>query len=158
MQKAWSISVQFSGSLMSNSLWPHGPQHARPPCPSPTPRVYSNSCPLSQWCHSTISSSVVPFSSWLQSCPASGSFQMSQFFTSSGQSNGASASASVFPRHIQYWSPLGLTGWSTSIPRQRRCSTSLPRQRRCSSSLPRQWQVFQLSSTHSEILEIMVST
>ena len=84
-------SVQFSRSIMSNSLWPHGLQHARPPCPSPTPGVYSNSYPLSQWCHPTISSSVVPFSSHLQSCPASGSFPMSQFFASSGQSIGASA-------------------------------------------------------------------
>ena len=79
-------SVQFSRSLVSSSLWPHGLQHASPPCPSPTPRVYSNLCPLSQWCHPTISSSVVPFSSHLQSFPASGYFQMSQFFASGGQS------------------------------------------------------------------------
>ena len=90
-------SVQFSRSVMSDSLQPHEPQHARPPCPSPTPRVYSNSCPLSWWCHPTISSSVVPFSSCPQSFPASGSFQMSQFFTSGGQSIGVSASASVLP-------------------------------------------------------------
>ena len=88
-------SVQFSRSVMFDSLWPHGLQHARPPCPSPTHRVYSNSCPLSQWCHPTISSSVVPFSSHLQSFPASGSFQMSQFFASDGQSIGVSASATV---------------------------------------------------------------
>ena len=88
-----SHSVQFSRSVVSDSLWPHGLQHARPLCPSPTPRVYSNSCPLSQWCHPTISSSVVPFSSCLQSLPASGSFKMSQFFTSGGQSIGVSASA-----------------------------------------------------------------
>ena len=80
-----SLSVQFSHSLVSNSLWPHGLQHARPPCPSPTPGVYSNSYPLSQWCHATISSSVIPFSPCLQSFPASGSFQMSQFFASGGQ-------------------------------------------------------------------------
>ena len=96
---------------MSDSLWPHGLQRARPPHPSPTPRVYSNSCPLSWWCHPTISSSVVPISSCLQSFPASRSFQMSQFFTSGGQSIGVSASASVLPMNIQDWFPLGLTGW-----------------------------------------------
>ena len=100
-------SVQFSRSVMSNSLWPHGLQHARPPCSSPVPRVYSNSCPLSQWCHPTISSSVIPFSSCLQSFPASGSFPMSQFFTSGGQSVVVSASASVLPMNIQDWFPLG---------------------------------------------------
>ena len=104
-------SVQFSRSVVSNSLWPHELQNARPPCPSPTPGVYSNSCPLSQWCHPTISSCVVPFSSCLQSCPASGSFPMSQFFTSGGQSIGASTSASVLPMNIQDWFPLGWTGW-----------------------------------------------
>ena len=103
-------SVQFSRSVVSNSLWPHELQNARPPCPSPTPGVYSNSCPMSQWCHPTISSSVVPFSSCLQSFPASGSFPMSQFFTSDGQSIGVSASASVLPMNIQDWSPLGWTG------------------------------------------------
>ena len=92
---------------MSNSLWPHELKHARPPCPSPTPGVYSNSCPLSQWCHPTISSSVIPFSSRLQSFPTSGSFQMSQFFTSGGQSIGISALASVLPMNIQDWFPLG---------------------------------------------------
>ena len=107
----WYPSVQFSHSILSNSLWPHGLQHARPPCPSPTPRVYSNSCPLRQWCPPTISSSVVPFSSHPQSFPASRSFQMSQFFTSGGQSIGASASASVLPMNIQDWFPLGRTGW-----------------------------------------------
>jgi len=105
------ISVQFSCSVVSNSLWPHGQQHARPPCPSPTPGVYSNSCPLSQWCHPTISSSVVPFSSHLQSFPASGSFQMSQLFASGGQSIGVSASTSVLPMNIQDWFPLGWTSW-----------------------------------------------
>ena len=103
-------AVQFIHSVMSDSLWLHGLWHARPPCPSPTPRVYSNSCPLSQWCHPTISSSVVPFSC-PQSFPASGSFQMSQFFTSGGQSIGVSASASVLPMNIQDWFPLGWTGW-----------------------------------------------
>ena len=100
----------FSGSLMSNSLWPHGLQHARLPCPSPSPGACSNSCPLSQWCHPTISSSVVPFSSCPPSFPASGYFPVSQLFTSGGQSIGASASASVLPMNIQSWFPLGLTG------------------------------------------------
>ena len=86
-----NISVQFSRSVMSDSLWPHGPQHARPPCPSPTPRVYSNSCPLNRWCHPTISSCVVPFSSCPQSFSSSGSFQMSQFFSIGGQSIGVSS-------------------------------------------------------------------
>ena len=103
-------SVQFSGSVVSNSLQTHGPQHTRPHCPSPTHGLYSNSCPLSQWCHPTISS-VVPFSSFPQSFPASGSFQISQLFASSGQTMGASAWASVLPVSIQDWSPLGLTGW-----------------------------------------------
>ena len=102
---------QFSCSVVSNSLWHHGLQHARPPCPSATPGVYLNSCPLSQWCHPTISSSVVPFSSCRQSFPASGSFQMSQLFTSSGQSIRVSASTSVLPMNTQDWSPLGWTGW-----------------------------------------------
>ena len=96
---------------MSDSLQSHGLQHSSPPCPSPIPRIYSNSCPWSQWCHPTISSSVVPFSSCLQSFPASGSFQMSQSFTSSGQSIGVSASTSVLPMNVQDWSPLGWTGW-----------------------------------------------
>ena len=95
---------------MSDSLWPHGLQHARPPCPSPTPGAYSNSCPLSQWCHATISSSVVPFTSHLQSFPASGSFQMSQLFTSDGQSIAVSASASVLPMTVQEWFSLAWTG------------------------------------------------
>ena len=96
---------------MSDSLWPHGLQHARLPCPSPTPGACSNSCTLSQWCHPTISSSVIPLSSRLQSFPASGSFQMSQFFTSGGQSIGVSASASVLPMNIHDWFPLGLIAW-----------------------------------------------
>ena len=104
-------SVQFTRLVVSNSLQPHEPQHARPPCPSPTPRVYPNSCSLSQWCHPTISSSVIPFSSCPQSFPASGSFQMSQLFPSGGQSIGVSASTSVLPMNTQGWSPLGWTGW-----------------------------------------------
>ena len=104
-------SVQFSHSVMSDSLWPHGLQHARPPCPSPTPRVYSNSCLLSRWCHPTILSFVVPFFSRLQSFPASGSFPVSQFFASGGQNIGVSALASVLPMNIQDWFPLGWTNW-----------------------------------------------
>ena len=104
------ISVQFSRSVVSDSLWPHDLQHDRPPCPSPTSRACSSSCPLSRWCHPTILSSVVPFSSPLPSFPASGSFLMSLFFTSGGQSMGASASASVLPMNIQDWFPLGWTG------------------------------------------------
>ena len=96
---------------MSDSLQSHGLQHARPPCPSPTPGVYSDSCPLSWRCHPAISFSVVPFSSCLQSFPASGSFRMSQLFTSGGQSFGVSASTSVLPMNTQDWSPLGWTGW-----------------------------------------------
>ena len=105
-------SVRFSRSVVSESLGPHGLQHTTPPCPSPTPGgvVPVDSCPLSQWCHPTISSSVVPSSSHLQSFPASGSFQMSQFFTSDGQSIGVSASPSVLLVNIQDWFPLRLTG------------------------------------------------
>ena len=110
--KVSCCSVQFSSvAQLCPTLQPHGLQHARPPCPSPTPRVYSNSCPLSWWCHPTISCSVVPFSYCPQSFPASGSFQMSQFFASGGQSIGASALASVLPMNIQDWFPLGWTGW-----------------------------------------------
>ena len=104
-------SVQFSHSVVSDSLRPHGLQHARLPCPSPTPRAYSNSCPSTRQCHPSISSSVVPFSSCLHSLPASGAFQMSQLFTSGGQSIEVSASASVLPMNIQGWFPLGWTGW-----------------------------------------------
>ena len=100
--------VQFSHSVMSYSLWPHGLQHARLPCPSPTPGAYTNSCPLSQWCCPTISSSVVPFSSRLQSFLASGSFLKSQLFVSCGQIIGVLASASVLPMNIQDWFPLGI--------------------------------------------------
>ena len=109
----WQIrlhSDQFSHSVMSDSLRPHGLQHARPPCPSPTPGACSNSCPLSWWCHPTISSSVIPFSSRLQSFPESGSFPVNQFFTSGGQSIGISASASILAMNIQDWFSLGLTG------------------------------------------------
>ena len=104
-------SVQFSHSVVSNSLRPHESQHTRPPCPSPTPRIHSNSCPLSWWCHPTISSSVIPFSSYPQSFSESGSFQMSQLFPSGGQSIGVSAPTSVLSMNTQDWSPLGWTGW-----------------------------------------------
>ena len=104
-------SVQFNRSVVSDSLRPLEPQHARPPCPSPTPGVYPNSCPLSWWCHPTISSSVVPFSSCPQHLPASGSFQMSQLFASGGQIIGVSASTSVLPMNTQDWFPLVWTGW-----------------------------------------------
>ena len=104
------FSVQFS-SVVSNSLWPHEPQHARPPCLSPTPGIYRNSCPLSQWCHLTISFSVDPFSSCLQSFPTLGSFQLSWLFTSGGQTIWVSALTSVLPINTQDLSPLGWTGW-----------------------------------------------
>ena len=104
-------SVQFSCPVVSDSLWPHGLQYTRLPCPSPTPRAYSNSCPLSQWCHPTISSSVIPFSSCPLSLPASVSFPVNQLFQWGGQSIGVSASASALSMNIQDWCPLGRTGW-----------------------------------------------
>ena len=110
-------SAHFSRSVVSNSLWPNESEHARPPCPSPTPRVYSNSCPSSRWCHPAISSSVSPFSSGPQSLPASGSFPMSQLFAWGGQSMGVSASASVFPMNIKDWSALGWMVGSLCSPR-----------------------------------------
>ena len=116
IKKLWYIytmeySVQFSRSVVSDSSWPHELQHARPPCPSPTPRVHSNSRPLSQWCHPAISSSVIPFSSCPQSLPASESFPMSQLFTWGGQSTGVSALASFLSKNTLDWSPLEWTGW-----------------------------------------------
>ena len=119
------LSVQFSRSVMSDSLWSHGLQHARLACPSPTPRVYSNPCPLSWWCHPTISSSVDPFSH-LQSFSASGSFQISQLFASGGQSIGVSALTSVLPMNIQDWFPLGWTGWSPCSSRDSQESSPTP--------------------------------
>ena len=110
-EKIKFYSVQFSHSVMSNSLWPHESQYARPPCPSPSPQVHSNSHPSSQWCHPAILSSVVPFSSCPQFLPASGSFPMSQLFAWGGQSIGVSASASFLPKNTQDWSPLEWTGW-----------------------------------------------
>ena len=124
----WEIpsSVQFSPSVVSNSLWPHEPQHTRPPCLSPTPQVYPNSCPSSQWCHPAISSSVIPFSSCPHYFPASGSFQMSQLFTSGGQNVGVSASTSVLPMNTQDWSPLGWTNWISLSPRDSQESSPTP--------------------------------
>ena len=113
-----AIAFSVSHSVMSKSLWPHGLQHTRLPCPSPNPETCSNSCPSSQWCHPTISSSVIPFSSCLQSFPASGSFPVSQFFALDGQSIGVSTSASVLPLNIQDWFPLGWTGWISLQPKE----------------------------------------
>ena len=108
--ESWKVPVQYSHSVVSDSLRPHELQHARPPCPSQTPRVYSNSCPLSRWCHPAIPSSVIPFCSSPQSLPASGSFPMSQLFAWGSQSTGVSALASVLPMNTQDWSHLGWTG------------------------------------------------
>ena len=122
-----TLVCRLSHSVMSDSLQPHEAQHARPPCPSPTPGVYPNSCLLSRWCHPTISSSVIPFSSHLQSFPASGSFQMSHLSTSGGQSIGASASISVLSMNNQDWSPLGWTDWiSLPCPRDSQESSPIP--------------------------------
>ena len=120
----WLHSVQFGCSVVSDSLLSHGLQHARPPCPSPTPGVYSHLCPFSRWCHPTISSSLVPLSSCLQSLPASGSFQASPFFASGGQSIGVSASASVLPMNTQDWFPLGFG--SPCSPRDSQESSPTP--------------------------------
>ena len=126
--------VQFSRSVVSDSLRPHESQHARPPCPSPTPGVHPNPCPLSWWCHPTISSSVVPFSSCPQSFPASGSFQMGQLFASGGQTIGVSASTSVLPMNTQDWSPLGWTGWISLQPRDSQESSPTPQFKSINSS------------------------
>ena len=119
-------SVQFSCSVMSDSLQSHGLQHARPPCPSPVPGVYSNWCPSSLWCHPTTSSCVIPFSLHLQSFPATGSYQMSQFFTSDSQSVRVLASASVLPMNIQDWFPLGWTGWISLQSKRSQESSPIP--------------------------------
>ena len=124
---------QFSCSVVSDSLWPHEPQHTRPPCPSPTPAVHPNPCPLSRWCHPAISSSVVPFSC-PQSFSASGSFQMSQVFTSGGQSIGVSASISVPPMNTQDWSPLGWTGWISLQSKDSHASSPTPQFKSINSS------------------------
>ena len=128
-------SVRFSCSVVSDSLWPHGLQHGRPPYPSSTPRAYSNSCPLSLWWHPTISSSVVPFSSCLQSFPTSVFFPRSQFFASGGQSIGVSALASVLPMNIQDWFILGLTGLIPCSPRDSQESSPTPQFKSISSSV-----------------------
>ena len=128
-------SVQFSCSVMSNTLWPHGLQHARTHCPSSTPGVYPNSCPLSWWCHPTISSSVVPVFFHLQSFSASGSFQMSQLFASGGQNIGVSASTSVLPRNTQDWSLLGWTGWISLQSKNSQEASPTPQFKSASSSV-----------------------
>ena len=145
-------SVQFTHSVMSDSLWPHELQHARPPCPSPTPGVYPNSRLSSQWCHPTISSSVVPFPSRLQSFPASGSFQMSQFFASGCQSIGVLASTSVHPINIQDWFPLGWTGWISlqSKGLSRVFSNTIVQKYQFFGTQPSKWSN---SHTHTRLLE-----
>ena len=127
-------SVQFRRSVVSDSLQPHESQHARPPCPSPTPGVHPDSCASSQWCHPATSSSVVPFSSCPQFLPASGSFPMSQLFTWGGQSIGVSASASVLPKNTQDWSPLEWTGWISLHPRDLQESSPAPQFKNINSS------------------------
>ena len=136
-QMLHDIAVQFrslSRSVVSDSLWPNGLQHIKPPCPSPTPGAYSNSGPSSQWRHPTIWSSVDPFASCLQSLPASGSFQMSQLFISSGQSIGVSTSTSVLPMNSQDWFPLGCTGWISCSPRDSQESSPTPQFKSINSS------------------------
>ena len=127
-------SVQFSCSVVSDSLGPRGLQHARLPCPSPTHGAYSDSCPLRQWCHPTISSSVIPFSSHLQSFLSSGSFQTNQFFASSSQSIGVSASVSVLPMNILDWFPLGWTGWISLLSKDSQESSPTPQFKSINSS------------------------
>jgi len=145
-------SVPFSRSVVSHSLQPHGPQHGRLRCPSTTPRIYSNSYLLRQWCQPTISCSVVPFSSCLQSFPASGSFQMSQLFTSGGQSIGASVSASVLPMNIQDWFPLGWTSWISlqSKGLSRVFSNTIVQKHQFFSAQPSLWSN---SHIHTQLLE-----
>ena len=150
-------SVKFSRSLVSDSLQPHELQHARPPCPSSTPGVYSNSCPSSQWCHPAISSSVVPFSSCPQSLPASRSFQVSQFFTSGGQSIGISASASALPTNIQYWFPLGLTGW-ISLQSARLVAINLWFKKKSIKFVHRKWVLYQREIAENQMLSDSVQS
>ena len=146
---SWKVRVQFSSVTQScPTLPPHEPQHSRPPCPSPTPRVYPNPCPLSWWCHPTISSSVFCFSSCPQSFPASGSFQMSQLFTSGGQSIGVSASASVLPMNTQDWFPLGWTGWISLKFRDSQESSPTPKFKNINSLAFRFLYNPTLTSTH----------
>ena len=131
----WNATFQFSCSVVSDSLSPHESQHTRPPCPSPTPRVHPNSCPLTRWYHQTILSFVIPFSSCPQSFPASRSFPMSQPFTSGGQSIGVSGSASVLPVNIQDWVLLGLTGLISLQPRDSQESSPTPQFKSINSSV-----------------------
>ena len=141
-------SIQFGHSVVSNSLRSHELQHARPPCSSPTPRVYPNSCPLSRWCHPAISSSVVPFSSCPQSLPASGYFPLSEFFAWGGQSTGVSALASFLPKNTQDWSPLnGLVG-SPCSPRDSQESSPAPQFKSINSTV--------LSFLHSPIVTLLI--
>ena len=140
-----TLHVQFSRSVVSDCLWPYESQHARPPCPSPTPGVHSDSHPSSQWCHPAISSSVIPFSSCPQPLPASESFPMSQLFAWGGQSTGVSASASVLPMNTQDWSPLRWTGWISCSLRDSQESSPTPQFKSISSSV--------LSFLHSPTLK-----
>ena len=141
---------------MSDSLQPHGLQQTRLPCPSPTPGAYSDSCPLSRWCHPTISSSVIPFSSRLQSFPASGSFQMSQLFTSGGQSIGVSASASVLPMNIQDWFPLRWTGW-ISLQSKGLSNTTVQKHQFCGAHLSL-WPSSQSYMTTGKTIALTIQT
>ena len=144
-----TVSVQFNHSVVSDSLQPHGLQQSRPPCPSPTPIVYPNSYPLSRWCHPTISSSVIPVSSCPQSFPTSGSFQMSQLFTSGGQNIGVSASTLVLPMNTQDWFPLGWTDGSPCSPRDSQESSLTPQFKSINfSALSFLYESFQLSYTY----------
>ena len=149
------LLVQFSHSVVSDSLWPHGLQHARLSCPSPTPRACSGSCPLTWWCHPTISSIVFPFSC-LQSFPASGSFPMSQFFTSGGENIRVSALASVLPMNIQDWFPLVWTGWISCSPRDSQESSPTSQFKSINSSV----LSFLYSPTHihTQLLEKIITS
>ena len=135
LETNFSLSVQFSFSVMSDSLRPHESQHARPPCPSPTPGVHPNSRPSSRWCHPAISSSVVPFSYCPQTLPASGCFPMSQLFTWGGQSIGVSALASFLPKNTQDWSPLEWTGWISLQSKDSQESSPTPQFKSINSSV-----------------------
>ena len=143
------VSVQFSHSVMSEFLQPHEPQHARPLCPSPTPRLFPNPCPLCRWCFPTISSSAVPFSSCPQSLPASGSFQMSQLFSLGGQTIGVSASTSVLPVNTQDWYPLGWTGWISLPSRDSQESSPTPQFKNINSSVLSFLYIPTLTSIHN---------
>ena len=141
-------SVQFSPSVVCDSLRPHGLQHAKPPCPTPTPGVYSNSCPLSWWCHSTISSTIIPFSSCFQSCPASRFYQMSQFFASHGQIIGVSALTSVLPVNIQDLFPLGWTDWVSLLSKGLSRSSPTPQFKNINSSVLQCSALFTVQLSH----------